>query len=34
MGVKSEVVAEMRYDLPQTYKFHKKKSVRRAGLHS
>ncbi|OXU29862.1 hypothetical protein TSAR_003032 [Trichomalopsis sarcophagae] len=26
-GFNSEVVAELRYDLPQTYKFHKKKSV-------
>lgn len=26
-GVKMEVVAELRYDLPASYKFHKKKSV-------
>jgi len=26
-GLKSEVLAELRYDLPVTYKFHKKKSV-------
>jgi predicted RNA methylase len=26
-GLKGEVVAELQYDLPQTYKFHKKKSV-------
>nr|CAH7727970.1 unnamed protein product [Callosobruchus chinensis] len=27
VGVKAEVLAELRYDLPPTYKFHKKKSV-------
>ncbi len=26
-GFKGQVVAELRYDLPKTYKFHKKKSV-------
>ncbi|XP_058479339.1 rRNA N6-adenosine-methyltransferase METTL5 isoform X2 [Solea solea] len=26
-GVKMEVIAELRYDLPASYKFHKKKSV-------
>jgi predicted RNA methylase len=26
-GLKGEVVAELHYDLPQTYKFHKRKSV-------
>ncbi|CAL8321709.1 unnamed protein product [Merluccius merluccius] len=26
-GVKMELVAELRYDLPASYKFHKKKSV-------
>lgn len=26
-GVKGEVLAEMKYDLPSTYKFHKKSSV-------
>ena len=27
LGAKGEVLAELRYDLPSTYKFHKKKSV-------
>lgn len=27
MGVNGEVLAELRYDLPSTYKFHKKHSV-------
>ncbi|CAG9833869.1 unnamed protein product [Diabrotica balteata] len=27
LGVKAEVLAELSYDLPSTYKFHKKKSV-------
>ncbi|CAG9823176.1 unnamed protein product [Phaedon cochleariae] len=27
LGVKAEVLAELHYDLPSTYKFHKKKSV-------
>lgn len=27
LGGKGEVLAELRYDLPSTYKFHKKKSV-------
>ncbi|KAJ8674278.1 hypothetical protein QAD02_005540 [Eretmocerus hayati] len=27
LGFKSEVLAELRFDLPHTYKFHKKKSV-------
>ena len=26
-GVKAQVVAELRYDIPATYKHHKKKSV-------
>ena len=26
-GFKGQVVAELKYDLPNTYKFHKKKSV-------
>lgn len=26
-GVKAEVIAELRYDIPATYKHHKKKSV-------
>lgn len=26
-GVTGEVIAELRYDLPSTYKFHKKSSV-------
>lgn len=30
-GVKMEVIAELRYDLPASYKFHKKKSVRNVG---
>lgn len=28
-----QVVAEMRYDLPATFAFHRQKSVRLAGLH-
>ncbi len=31
-GLKPQVVAELRYDLPQTYKFHKKASVRCGGV--
>ncbi len=27
MGVKMEVVAQLRWDIPAMYKFHKKKSV-------
>jgi predicted RNA methylase len=27
LGAKGEVLAELRYDLPSTFKFHKKKSV-------
>lgn len=27
LGVKAQVVAELRYDIPATYKHHKKKSV-------
>lgn len=27
LGVKAEVLAELKYDLPSTYKFHKRKSV-------
>uniref|UniRef100_A0A1A8E0B2 Methyltransferase-like protein 5 n=1 Tax=Nothobranchius kadleci TaxID=1051664 RepID=A0A1A8E0B2_NOTKA len=33
-GVKMEVVAELRYDLPASYKFHKKKSVRTLALYA
>lgn len=27
LGAKGKVIAELRYDLPQTYKFHKQSSV-------
>ncbi|XP_057709113.1 rRNA N6-adenosine-methyltransferase METTL5 isoform X2 [Corythoichthys intestinalis] len=33
-GVKMEVIAELRYDLPASYKFHKKKSVGVIAFHS
>ncbi|XP_077392402.1 rRNA N(6)-adenosine-methyltransferase METTL5 isoform X1 [Festucalex cinctus] len=33
-GVKMEVIAELRYDLPASYKFHKKKSVSLNTLHT